>query len=162
MSHKRLTISLLALLAVCQARTQNSDPRGIYIYTNDLSQISKPTANALAAAFDVTGVDGVAVAIGWNAVEPTFGQNQWATLDRWIGQAVALGKKIDVVVMAGSSTPPWLFQPAPAGAGTKAVKFTITCRGPRAQCLYSFDRGWRLTCLCRHTPGDLDTILTNP
>src|ERR1700738_3748771 len=46
------------------------DLRGIYIYTNDVSQITQATANALTASFNIPGVDGVAVVIGWDAIEP--------------------------------------------------------------------------------------------
>ena len=95
------------------------DLRGIYIYTNDVSQVSKPTAAQLTQAFGIPGVDGVAVVIGWNAIEPSRGQYQWTVLDQWIGQVAALGLKIDLVVPAGSSTPGWLFQPLPTGAGAK-------------------------------------------
>jgi uncharacterized protein (TIGR03437 family) len=51
---------------------------------------------------------------------------QWTLLDQWIGQVAALGKKIDLVVPAGASTPAWLFQPAPAGAGATELNFTVS------------------------------------
>lgn len=102
-------LCLGALLASTSAGVPAADLRGIYVYTNDVSQISSATANALTAAFQVPGVDGVALVIGWKAIEPAMGQYDWTTLDQWIGRAVSLGKKIDLVVMAGASTPPWLF-----------------------------------------------------
>ena len=102
------------------------DLRGIYIYTNDVSQVGKPTAAQLTQSFGTPGVDGVAVVIGWNAIEPSIGQYQWMVLDQWIGQVAALGLKIDLVVPAGSSTPAWLFQPPPAGAGAKQWGFTVS------------------------------------
>ena len=102
------------------------DLRGIYIYTNDVSQITQATANALTASFNIPGVDGVAVVIGWDAIEPAMGQYQWTLLDQWMGQAISLNKKIDLVVMAGGSTPSWLFQPTPTGAGAQALNFTIS------------------------------------
>jgi hypothetical protein len=71
-------------------------------------------------------VDGVAVVIGWDAIEPAIGQYQWALLDQWVGQAVSLGKKIALVIMAGASTPSWLFQVAPTGAGATPLSFTIS------------------------------------
>ena len=122
-------ILLLGLLAVCpRAWTQNPpvDLRGIYIYTNDVSQITKSTATALTSSFNVPGVDGVVVVIGWTAIEPAMGQYQWSTLDQWIGQAMSSGKKIDLTVTAGIATPSWLFEPAPAGAGAKALSFTVS------------------------------------
>jgi hypothetical protein len=72
------------------------------------------------------GVDGVAVVIGWDAIELAMGQYEWALLDQWIGQAVALGKKIDLVVPAGSSTPSWLFAAPPAGTGVPELTFTVS------------------------------------
>ena len=104
----------------------SADLRGIYVYTNDVSQISKATATALSSAFQIPGVDGVALVIGWDALEPAMGQYQWTTLDQWIAQIAGLGRKIDLVVPAGDSIPAWLFQPAPGGAGAKELDFTIS------------------------------------
>ena len=103
--------------------------RGIYVYTNDVSQIGTGIANELTASFNLPGVDGVAVVIGWNAIEPALGQYQFALLDQWIAQVSALGKKIDLVIPAGSSTPPWLFQPTPGGAGAAELNFTVSPHG---------------------------------
>ena len=111
---------------VIRAQSVAPDLRGIYIYTNDVSQASTAAANALTASFSIPGVDGVAVVIGWDAIEPSMGQYQWTVLDQWIGRAATLGKKIDLVVPAGSSTPAWLFQPAPAGAGVTALNFMVS------------------------------------
>ena len=84
------------------------------------------TAGAWTAGAVAIGVDGVAVVVGWGDVEPAIGEYDWTVLDRWIGQVVALGKKIDLVVPAGSSTPPWLFQPPPVGAGATELSFTVS------------------------------------
>src|SRR5690242_10268438 len=56
-----------------------ADLRGIYIYTNDVSKVSKSTAAALTSSFAIPGVDGVALVIGWNAIEPAMGEYQWDT-----------------------------------------------------------------------------------
>jgi hypothetical protein len=120
-------LAILAMLLVCSlARAQSppADLRGIYVYTNDVSQITKATANALTASFSVPGVDGVAVVIGWDAIEPAMGQYQWTLLDQWISQAISSGKKIDLVVTGGGATPSWLFQAAPGGAGATPLSFT--------------------------------------
>jgi uncharacterized protein (TIGR03437 family) len=111
----------LAIDACAQA-----DLRGIYIYTNDVSSLSKASAAQLTQSFSLPGVDGVAVVIGWDAIEPAMGQYQWTLLDQWIGQAAALGRKIDLVVPAGTSTPSWLFAAPPAGAGVKELTFTVS------------------------------------
>jgi uncharacterized protein (TIGR03437 family) len=119
-------LALLARSLCCAQPTVPSDLRGIYIYTNDLSQVSKPTASAILASLNVPGVDGVALVLGWNAIETAPGQYQWTTLDQWMAQAISLGKKIDLVIPAGQSEPAWLFQAAPAGAGVTPLNFTIS------------------------------------
>jgi hypothetical protein len=131
LSRRIFVAVVLAITCALTAGAQNSSPdlRGIYIYTNDVSQITTATANQLTASFSIPGVDGVAVVIGWDAIEPSMGQYQWTVLDQWIGQVAALGKKIDLVVPAGSSTPTWLFQAAPTGAGATELNFTVSPHG---------------------------------
>jgi hypothetical protein len=74
----RLWLSLVVAV-LAQAQTQ-PDLRGIYIYTNDVSQVSTATANLLTQSISLPGVDGVAVQIGWQAVEPALGQYDWSPL----------------------------------------------------------------------------------
>ena len=120
------TASALVALLAPLVSAQPADLRGIYIYTNDVSQITNATATQLTQSFNIPGVDGVAVVLGWNALEPSKGQFVWTLLDQWIGQVSALGKKIDLVIPAGSSTPAWLFQPLPNGAGATQLTFTVS------------------------------------
>jgi uncharacterized protein (TIGR03437 family) len=108
------------------AASAQTDVRGIFIYTNDISQITNAIATQLKQSFSIPGVDGAAIVIGWDAIEPSLGQYEWTLLDQWIAQVVALGKKIDLVIPSGSATPSWLFQPAPAGAGAQELKFTVS------------------------------------
>jgi hypothetical protein len=108
------------------AQSPSPDLRGIYIYTNGLAAQMAADSTALSASFSIPGVDGVAVVVGWGDVEPAIGEYDWTVLDQWIGQVVALGKKIDLVVLAGSNTPLWLFQPPPAGAGATELSFTVS------------------------------------
>ena len=118
-----------AVLIICPAAgAQNAVPdlRGIYVYTTDIAQLTNNEATTLSASFGVPGVDGVAVTIGWAALEPARGQFQWATLDQWMGMAFAAGKKIDLVIPAGDRTPSWLFDPAPAGGGARPLTFTVS------------------------------------
>ena len=121
-----LPLVFVLTLPAALAQNPRADLRGIYVYTNDVSQIATGTANQLTASFSVSGVDGVAIVIGWNAIEPALGQYSFTLLDQWIGQVSALGKKIDLVILAGASTPPWLFQPEPAGAGATELNFTVS------------------------------------
>jgi hypothetical protein len=71
------------LLAIAPAAYSQADLRGIYIYTNDVSTISNAASNQLTQSFSIPGVDGVAVVIGWDAIEPSMGQFQWTLLDQW-------------------------------------------------------------------------------
>jgi hypothetical protein len=120
-------LAILAMLFCSPVWAQTpADLRGIYIYTNDVSQITKATASALTASFGVPGVDGVAVVIGWDAIEPAMGQYQWTLLDQWIGQAISSGKKIDLVVTGGGAAPSWLFLAAPGGAGATPLSFAVS------------------------------------
>jgi uncharacterized protein (TIGR03437 family) len=134
--HKRILFTFLAAASCLNAQT---DLRGIYIYTNDVSQVTKATATQLTQSFSIPGVDGVALVIGWDAIEPAKGQFDWTLLDQWIGQIVALGKKIDLVVPAGGSMPSWLFQPLPAGAGAVDLNFTITPHGGQTSVCQTVD-----------------------
>lgn len=122
----RLFSIALLLAAFVAQPAPAQDLRGIYIYSGDVSQISKGYANTVTASLGVPGVDGIVLVIGWKAIEPSMGQYQWSTLDQWIHQAIALQKKIDLTIIAGADTPPWLFQPPPAGAGATPLAFTIS------------------------------------
>jgi hypothetical protein len=102
------------------------DTRGIYIYSNEVGQLGAASVQELTASLGVPGIDGLALVVGWQDLEPSMGQYQWTILDQWIGEAIALGKKIDLVVPAGSSMPGWLFAPSPIGAGAKPLSFTVS------------------------------------
>jgi hypothetical protein len=121
-------LMLLAGLAPSWAQT-SADLRGIYIFTNDVTLIPTSTEQALSASLNVAGTDGLALVVGWNGIEPAMGQYQWTKLDQWMSLAVSLGKKINLIVMAGNSTPSWMYQAAPAGAGVTPLNFTISPKG---------------------------------
>ena len=120
----RKVLWLICWLA--SAAPAQTDLRGIFIYTNDVSRITNATATQLTQSFSVRGVDGAAIVIGWDAIEPAPRQYNWTLLDHWIAEVVSLGKKIDLVIPSGSATPSWLFQPPPVGAGAQELKFTIS------------------------------------
>jgi uncharacterized protein (TIGR03437 family) len=111
---------------MARAQSLSVDLRGIYVYSNDVSQLSAATVKAVTSSLKLSGVDGIVLVIGWSAIEPAMGQYQWTLVDQWVGQAAALGKKIDLTVTAGNDIPSWLFQPPPAGAGAKPLSFTIS------------------------------------
>lgn len=111
------------------ASTAAADLRGIYVFTSDVSQISHSTATALQTSLGVPGMDGIVVVIGWNAIEPAMGQFDWSLLDTWVSLAVTARKKIALAILAGDSTPSWLFQGPPSGPGAHQLTFTISPHG---------------------------------
>ena len=120
---KRAWLVCLALFAL-EARAQ--DVRGIYVFSNDVSQISSATAKNITSALAINGTDGLALDIGWDAIEPTMGHYDFSLLDQWMQTAITAHKKIDLVIPAGDATPSWVFQPAPVGAGVTPLDFTIS------------------------------------
>jgi hypothetical protein len=54
-------------------------------------------------------IDGIAIRIGWNKLEPTDGTFNWTAVDSMITQASSHGKKASISVLAGSSSPQWLY-----------------------------------------------------
>lgn len=115
--------------AVREPIPPRTDLRGIYVYSSDIGQISTPYGKTVTSSLAVPGMDGVVLVVGWVSIEPSMGQYQWAALDQWMNQAIAAGRKIDVTVMAGVNTPPWVFQPPPAGAGATAINFSVSPHG---------------------------------
>jgi hypothetical protein len=104
-----------------------SDLRGIYVYSSEVSSISSNYAQTVTDSLSVPGVDGMVLVIAWSAVEPAHNLYDWTNLDLWMTRAIALGKKVDLAVLAGKDTPGWLFQPVPSGgAGATPLDFTIS------------------------------------
>ena len=117
--------------------TQPSDLRGIYIYSSDVSSISSNYALTLSKSLVVPGVDGLVLVIAWSGLEPTNRVFCWTNFDFWMNQAVRMGKKVDVAIMAGSSIPAWVFVPeANGGAGAAPLNFTVSPHsGATTNCL---------------------------
>jgi hypothetical protein len=104
-----------------------ADLGGIYIYSSDVSSISSNYAHTLSDVLATPGVDGLVLVIGWQGLEPSSRAFSWTNLDRWMDQAIALGKKVDLAIPAGSSTPGWLFDKTTnGGAGVTPLHFTIS------------------------------------
>ncbi len=103
-----------------------TDLRGIYVGANDLASDNAAELATLSAALNVPGVDGLLLLVGWDEIEPTMGQYQWATLDQWISQAAAAGKKVTLSLRGGDHTPSWLFRPGPGGAGAQPLTFSVS------------------------------------
>ena len=107
--------------------TRPADLRGIYVYSSDIGSLSSNYAQSVTVSLGVPGVDGLVLVVAWSTLEPTNHIYHWTNLDLWMNQAVATGKKVDLAILAGSSTPDWLFQPSSNnGAGTTPLNFTIS------------------------------------
>ena len=93
----RVPNAILGLLLTLPLGAQAPAPdlRGIFSYTNDVSQITTATATQLTQSFSIPGVDGVAVVIGWDTIEPSMGQYNWTLLDQCISRDVV---RIEVVL----------------------------------------------------------------
>jgi len=113
--------TVIALTFFAALNVQAQDLRGIYVFTNNVASLSKTTIANVQAAIALHGVDGVVIDIGWDAVEPSKGQFDWTLIDQWMHTAIASGRRIDLAIMAGSSTPSWLFT-----AGAVPLNFTIS------------------------------------
>ena len=106
---------------------QPADLRGIYIYSSDVASISSNYSLMLSNSLPVPGIDGLVLVTAWSAIEPTNHIFCWTNVDLWMNQAVLLGKKVDVAVMAGSSIPAWVFAPQTnGGAGVAPLSFTVS------------------------------------
>ena len=105
---------------------QPVDLRGIYIYSSDVYSISRSYALSLSNALSVPGVDGMVLVASWAGLEPGNHVFQWTNLDSWMQQAVTNSKKVDLAVMAGSSTPGWVFVAATNGGGATRLAFTVS------------------------------------
>jgi len=121
-----------------------ANARGIYVY----SEHPENTAGAaqLQQSIQTAGVSGLTLLVGWDNVENglrTDGTGRYAwdpdsqsagftnTLDEFLGEAIAAGKKVDLAIRAGQDTPCWLFQPSsgcssPAFAGATPLTFVVS------------------------------------
>ena len=93
---------------IVAAPSTPADLRGIYVSSDALPQ-PKDKEAALAASLQVSGVDGLLLVLGWDAIEPGMGQYQWDTLDKWMSTAVSAGKQVDLSITAYNA-PAWLFR----------------------------------------------------
>lgn len=94
--------------------------RGVYLYSEHPENPDDMTA--LQQALPTPGIDGLAMLIGWQNVEPHRGTFSWTLFDTLVGAAVANGRKIDLAIRAGQDTPQWLF----AVAGATQLHFKVS------------------------------------
>ncbi len=106
-----LSILLAWLLATTQAAQPlaagGAEPLGFYVF---MTHIALPTFDGFYnAALSKDYVDGAAIEMEWNAIEPQPGKYDWSNLDRWVKPTLELHKKISIGVSAGFFSPAWLY-----------------------------------------------------
>jgi hypothetical protein len=105
---------------------QPADLRGIYVYVGLETATNSPAAVPLRAALNLPGVDGMLLVGLWSSIETNLNQYDWNYVDKWMGYAVSLNKKITFSLRAGDGIPDWLFLPPTNGAGATELNFTIS------------------------------------
>jgi len=105
---------------------QPADLRGIYVYVELDTATNSPDAVPLRAALNEFGVDGMLLVGLWSSIETNLNQYDWNQVDRWMGYAVSLNKKITISLRAGDGIPDWLYLPPPNGAGATKLAFSIS------------------------------------
>ena len=102
-------VALLASSVCSGANTQMVD--GVYV-------LGKVDSLLPARALQNRNVDGVALRVAWDTLEPSPGKFNWSLVDRQIEAAKASGKKVSLTVGAGYRTPQWVY-----AAGAKRFDF---------------------------------------
>jgi hypothetical protein len=105
---------------------QPADLRGIYVYVGLDTATNSPDAVPLMTALKQPGVDGMLLVGLWSSIETNLNQYDWNYVDKWMGYAASLNKKITFSLRAGDGIPDWLFLPPTNGAGATELNFTIS------------------------------------
>jgi hypothetical protein len=116
------------------AASTTPDIRGIYVNGQKFYLSNGQLAQAIA----MPGVDGILVNLDWTDVaSPTTARTySWTLLDSMVQLAVAQGKKFEIDIITGGSTPSWVFAPAPQGLGAASGNFVyVQSNKPGAACL---------------------------
>jgi hypothetical protein len=147
-------LTLILGMPLTPAHAQNlSNARGIYVYsehpenTLDGEQVQQ--------SLQIEGVSGLTLLVGWNNVENGLradgsGRYAWDadspagstnTLDQFLGEAIAAGRKVDLAIRAGQDTPCWLFPPSsstqcssPSFADATPLTFVISALQGAGNC----------------------------
>jgi hypothetical protein len=93
--------------------TTTPDIRGIYV----IGQKFFLSNGQLAQAIATPGVDGILVDLDWSDLaSPTLKRTySWTLLDSMVQLAVSQGKKFEIAIITGGSTPAWVFPAQPQG-----------------------------------------------
>ncbi|HTY57154.1 MAG TPA: hypothetical protein VMB26_18240 [Candidatus Binataceae bacterium] len=94
--------TLASLSFVMPAAAQGPSINGVY----DLPAIGEQIPKTILTN---ARIDGIAIRVGWSAVEPADGVYDWSGVDALIQQVTAEDKKVSINVEAGWKTPSWLY-----------------------------------------------------
>lgn len=138
----RYLVAILLLLAGSRmAAAQQLPPPdigGIYVVGQKYflpSKIWKSGNGQLKPALRKPGVDGVLIDLTWSDVAPAYRKYDWRLLDYMARAALEQGKKFEIAIITGSSTPAWVFADPPDGYGAQSATFDyIQSTKPGATC----------------------------
>lgn len=137
-----LLVALLAAGAGVRAAAAQSvaspDIGGIYVIGQKYvlpANIWKNGNGLLKPAARNPGVDGVLIDLTWSDIARGYRKYDWSLLDFMARVAVDNHKKFEIAIIAGSSTPAWVFAAAPNGFGAQSATFDyIQSTKPGAVC----------------------------
>ena len=90
-----------------EGRSFQQSEAGLYLYLAhpDVERFRNPYIDALSKDY----IDGVALVVRWDRVQPQPGLFDWSELDSWIKPTVSQGKKLSLGIIAGFFTPAWIY-----------------------------------------------------
>ncbi len=149
-------LALLAPLSAEETAPAAGSETGLYLYMPHgyLPNHQAPYSAALSKGF----IDGAAIMLEWNRIEPKPEVYDWSDLDKWVRQTVQLHKRLCIGVIAGLFAPDWLYGP---GYGVPRNSFRYNRSSVGMACIvmsqpsvwhpvYLREYGKTLTALCRH------------
>jgi hypothetical protein len=124
---KKSLISLLVLLIIFLIATilffiqsQTNDEKDLTAARGVFSLgVEKMTDAKISSLLQNENVDGFSLRAGWDEIEPREGQYNWEVFDRVIKQTQSSNKKIMLRVIAGTSSPDWIYT-----AGAQKLEYT--------------------------------------
>ena len=123
------------------AATPLPDIRGIYVIGQKFYLENSPMAGQqtwLQQAIASPAVDGILIDLDWTDVaSPTATKTySWTLLDSMAQLAIAQGKKFEIAIITGGTTPSWVFTPQPQGLGAAFSNFEyVQADKPGATCI---------------------------
>lgn len=138
------TLAAALLVAAPAMAAPPADFTGIYtLAPNERQQAAQQDLPP--AAFTNPNVDGIFIRVSWSQIEPQSATYDWTTLDAYVRPALQGRKKLSVAVVAGESTPGWLY-----ASGVPAHMMTVHS-GEKARCFdVTIPTPWHPTFIAAH------------